>query len=789
MSLRLTGQVRITFMAALATWLAAWCLGPLVDNKQFVLTSIPLIGVIAAVGATLRALRTPWPVISLVQVLVVAELTVVFYAHPQAGLGVLPNGAAVTRLSDLFSRGVDISNRYGPPVPTTHGISLILTIAIAAVAICVDVLAVSLGRAPLAGLPLLAVYTVPVATVVHGVSAFVFIPAAAGFLALLAADEREQVSRWGKQIARSGHLWNDRDRDRVDTNSLAQAGRRVGFAAVALAVVVPVLLPSLPSRLIHHNSGLGNGEGPLAITNPILDLRRDLVRPADVAEVIVRTNDPDPSYLRLTALDEFNGSTWAPSQRDFPLANAVQGGMPPPTGQGPDVRTKQLAYSLQVSENFQSSWLPAPYPTASISVVGDWRYNIDNLDVVSANPDMTTAGLNYSLLAEQVKPTTAQLEAAGQAPTVIREKYTAVPLGLPPVIASTAEDVTLEATTNFEKAVALQDWFRDPKNGFIYSTRHVAGNGIDTVVSFLTNNRSGYCEQYAASMALMARTLGIPARVAVGFLSPQPVQGSSNTFVYSAHDLHAWPELYFSGVGWIRFEPTPRAETTVPSYTNGVGSHPGGNGGTGPTSTPNNLEKVNKAEQNAAAASANNNGRPGVAGSAPWVWITTALVLLLALLGPWVARRAIRTRRWATATSAQAAAEAAWDDLRDYARDYAVTWPTRLTPRGTGRSLLSALGHDSRAAASLRPLVSLVERARYARSVESDDHVRQHVETLATVMRDRAPRRRRLMALLWPPSLLASASREWDRIRSDLGADRVAGIDTEPTDQPVITPT
>jgi transglutaminase-like putative cysteine protease len=788
MSLRMTGQVRITFMAALATWLAAWCLGPLVDNKQFVLTSIPLIALIAAIGATLRALRTPWPVIPLVQVLVVAELTVVFYAHPQAGWGVLPNADAVTRLSDLFSRGVDISNRYGPPVPTTHGISLLLTISIAAVAICVDVLAVSLGRAPLAGLPLLAFYTVPVATVEQGVSAFVFIPGAAGFLALLAADEREHVSRWGKQIARSGHLWNDRDRDRVDTNSLAQAGRRVGFAAVALAVVVPVLLPSLPSRLIHHSSGLGNGEGPLAITNPILDLRRDLVRPADVAEVVVRTDDPDPSYLRLTALDEFNGSTWAPSQRDFPLANAVQGGMPPPTGQGPDVRTKQLAYSLQVSENFQSSWLPAPYPTTSISVVGDWRYDVDNLDVVSANPDMTTAGLKYSLLAEQVRPTTAQLEAAGQAPTVIREKYTAVPPGLPPVIASTAEDVTLEATTNFEKAVALQDWFRNPINGFRYSTRHVAGNGLDTIVSFLTNNRSGYCEQYAASMALMARTLGIPARVAVGFLSPQLVQGSSNTYVYSSHDLHAWPELYFSGVGWTRFEPTPRAGTTTPSYTNGVSTNPGGNPSTGPTSTPSNPEKVNKATPSPGSSSANR-GPGGVAGSAPWVWITTALILLLILLGPWVARRAIRTRRWATATSAQAAAEAAWDDVRDYARDYAVTWPTTLTPRGTGRSLLSALGHDSRAAASVRPLVSLVERARYARSVETDDQVRQHVETLATVMRDKAPRRRRLLALLWPPSLLASASREWERIRSDLGADRVVGIDTEPTDQPVITPT
>jgi len=788
MSLRMSGQVRVTFMAALATWLAGWCLGPLVDNKQFVLTSLLLIGLIAATGAGLRAARAPWQVIPLVQAFVVAELTVIMYASSQAGWGVLPNADVFTRLSDLFSRGVDVSNRYAAPVPTTVGISLILTISLASVAICVDLLAVSLARAPLAGLPLLALYTVPVATVEHGVSAFLFIPGAAGFLALLAADEREHVSRWGKQIARSGHLWNDRDRDRVDTNSLSQAGRRIGFAAVALAVVVPALLPTLPSRLIHHPSGLGTGQGALNITNPILNLRRDLVLPADVDEVVVRTNDPEPGYLRLTALDEFDGASWRPGQRDFPVTNTVHAGMPPPTGQAPDVLTRQLAYSLQISQNFDSLWLPAPYPTTQINVLGDWRYDADNLDVVSANPSLTTAGLTYSLLAERVEPTTAQLEAAGQPPTVIRDRYTFVPPGLPSIISSRAADATVNANTDFEKAVELQDWFRDPKNGFTYSTRHVAGNGIDTIQSFLTNNRSGYCEQYAASMALMARTLSIPARVAVGFLSPQPVQGSSNTFVYSSHDLHAWPELYFSGVGWVRFEPTPRDGTTVPSYTSGVPIQPSVPGGTA-TSSPGNVEKVNKAKENAAAAGASNSGRRSVAGSHAWVLIVAALILLLALVGPWVARRAIRTRRWARASSPQAVAEAAWDDLRDYALDYAITWPTTLTPRGTGRSLRSALGDDSRAAGALRPLVDLVERARYARSVEADDNARRQVETLAAVMRERAPRGRRLIALLWPPSLLANTARYWEDIRSDLGVGRAARIDTEAADEPLITPT
>jgi transglutaminase-like putative cysteine protease len=501
--------------------------------------------------------------------------------------------------------------------------------------------------------------------------------------------------------------------------------------------------------------------------------------------VRVRTDDPNPSYLRLTALDEFTGSTWAPSQRDFPPINTVRGALPRPPGQAPGVRTKEVAYSIRGLAAFKSSRLPAPYPTSQIDVVGDWRYDADNLDVVSANPNMTTAGLQYSLLAEQVLPTKAQLEAAGQAPAVIREKYTDLPLDLPAVIGSDAAAVTVNATTDFEKAVALQDWFRDPKNGFTYSTRHVPGNGIDTMVSFLTNNRSGYCEQYAAAMALMARTLDIPARVAVGFLSPNRVRDTSNTYVYSAHDLHAWPELYFSGVGWVRFEPTPRAQTSTPPYTNGV-VPTSGIPTTNPSATTTGIEEI-PSRTPAPSSGPANPGRNPVASSTTWLWILPAFIIALALFGPALCRRVISRRRWSHATSPAAVAEAAWDDLRDAALDYSVGWPTTLTPRGTGRSLLAALGDDSRAAAALRPLVSLVERARYARSVEADDQVHRQVETLVTVMRERASRGRRLRVLFWPPSLLASAHSGWQRLWADLERGWSRRSEDQTSVQPLVT--
>ncbi len=121
----------------------------------------------------------------------------------------------------------------------------------------------------------------------------------------------------------------------------------------------------------------------------------------------------------------------------------------------------------------------------------------------------------------------------------------------------------------------LQNWFRET-GGFRYSLKTQAvGSGNPALLHFLfkgPGGRVGYCEQFATAYAVMARTLQIPARVAVGFL--QPHQGRKpGEWVYKAHDLHAWPELYFQGSGWVRFEPTPgnRAATT-PSYTHEAGA-------------------------------------------------------------------------------------------------------------------------------------------------------------------------------------------------------------------------
>ena len=139
---------------------------------------------------------------------------------------------------------------------------------------------------------------------------------------------------------------------------------------------------------------------------------------------------------------------------------------------------------------------------------------------------------------------------------------------MPEIISQTAIEVAGAAGTPYDQALALQSYLRAAP--FAYSEdAPVAdgfdGSGLDALAVFL-QEKVGYCVHYASAMAVMARTLGIPSRIAVGF-QPGDLQLVDGRSVYtvSSDDLHAWPELYFDGVGWLRFEPTP-GRGSVPDY-------------------------------------------------------------------------------------------------------------------------------------------------------------------------------------------------------------------------------
>src|SRR5439155_15660686 len=136
-------------------------------------------------------------------------------------------------------------------------------------------------------------------------------------------------------------------------------------------------------------------------------------------------------------------------------------------------------------------------------------------------------------------------------PTRVAGRYLALPPEFPDSVRRLAFQVTATGTSQYEKALLLQDWFR---GNFRYDERVNFGEGNGALLRFLQARR-GFCQQFAGTYGAMARAIGLPTRVAVGFTSGHP--DDAGVLHVLNRDAHAWPEVYLAGYGWVRFEPTP----------------------------------------------------------------------------------------------------------------------------------------------------------------------------------------------------------------------------------------
>jgi len=170
----------------------------------------------------------------------------------------------------------------------------------------------------------------------------------------------------------------------------------------------------------------------------------------------------------------------------------------------------------------------------------------------SASPSLL-AGETYQVNAVLNNPNIGQLREAGEDyPQWVTAKYLQLPDNFSPRIRQLAADITAEAETPYDKAVAITHYLRD--NIEYKPTIEETPRNKDTLEWILFEYKQGYCVYYASSEILMLRSLGIPARMAVGFA--QGESSAENTFTVRRFHSHAWPEVYFSGIGWVEFEPT-----------------------------------------------------------------------------------------------------------------------------------------------------------------------------------------------------------------------------------------
>ena len=768
---RQRGRVRdalgLALVASFTTWVAllswkgfavAWgsFMGPLLQ-----------VGVVVAVsGALLRWLRVPGPLIVLTQLVVVGAVVSLYVTGSP-----VPLGDSWVAMKVAFEGAWATAEQYAAPVP--RGVPSIDPLVIAGGATCmliVDVIVGTLRRAAFAGLPLLAIYSVPVSLLGGGVSWIVFGLAAIGFLLMLYLQESRQIARWGRPLGDEDAA--DPSGFGVSNGALRSSAGAIGAAATALAIVAPILTPTFGISLLDSGFGPGGGD-QIKVQNPMVDLKRDLERGQDVPMIRVRTDDPDPNYLRVSVLNRLTDNEWSSGDRTAPTDQRAIGEMPEIQGLDPSVPVESYDYSVQISDDFISTWLPTQAPISRIEAAGDWRYDISTMDFMAFDEGLTTRSMTYTMTAVIADLSAQELAASGAATDLAGTQLTELPPGLPSVVRQMATDLTREAPTRFQKAVALQNFFREDGD-FEYTLDRPAGNGSDTLVAFLDESspegRRGYCEQFASAMAVMARTLGIPTRVAIGFLEPDRV--GPDTYVYSAHDFHAWPELYFPGSGWVRFEPTPAARAAnTPSYTQyqfpeqpeselpstGVASE----------GVANRPELTDPKDQDPQATDDAKAGGIVV----PWRTLGLGAVLLVvvaaALLAPQLVRRRRRDGRLSGGP------EPVWLELRDTVLDLGLTWPARRSPRETGERLAHYLGPPNGTETSRRPrhgpgvspeaeraldrITLTLEQQRYARpGTQEAAMLKADAEAVVSALLGGvAPRTRRLAAWM-PRSLLVS---------------------------------
>jgi transglutaminase-like putative cysteine protease len=470
----------------------------------------------------------------------------------------------------------------------------------------------------------------------------------------------------------------------------------------------------------------------------------------------VSTDDPNPSYLRIAVLNRFGDNEWTAGNRTVPANNDAEGPTPGLLGVATWVKRSSYDYRVSIGDQFDSRWLPTQAPISEIHAPGDWRYDNRTMDFLAGPDQGTAANMNYRMTAVDLDLSTADLLNAQASPGTVGTSYLDLPKDFPQSARALAKAVTASADGDFAKAVALQDWFRED-GGFVYDDTVPIGSSPGDLESFLSTangGRRGYCQQFAAAMAAMARSLDIPARVAVGFLTPDRIGPSR--WEYSTHDLHAWPELFFSGAGWVRFEPTPAARAeNVPSYTRNLDTaRPDDEPSVAPSSAQPSAGASNAQRPQEEKSSAN--GSTVAASHTVWWWTLGVVLALLVSGGLALIPSRIRLRRRA-ARLAAATAEGAWAEIRDTIADLGMTWPSGSSPRAIGKTLERFVLGDDRAA--LWRIVEAVELQRYslrpAVPVAEDD-----VLTVLAALRDAASERAERRATWWPRSVLQRAAIE-----------------------------
>jgi len=581
--------------------------------------------VVAAVVAWgLRRLRVPGVLAALASGAAFVWFAVAVF-EPGTLAGIFPTPHGIAMLSHTIGDGLRASATDAAPVPPVGGFLSLFAIGMWATMWLVDDAAVRL-RHPLLAIGLaLPMFSMP-GTLIRGPRLSIDVVFFAGAaLLVLFLDERARLARWA---GRRAQAWRP---------GLAA---RIGLVAVVLGIAAAPLLPGYgqtPGGSVRN----GNGSGRLTV-NPFVAVRPSL-NETPVSQLFTVQSD-QPLYWRLTSLDRYDGETWTatPEPASVPLTHAVR-----PTNDAPKMAQVTQRITIQ---NLAGPWVPGAFEPVAVHGIRGVRMQPTTRTMLASG---FRTGQTLTVLSDVPVVTADELNAdVSTSPDEAR--YLQLPANLPPTIVALAQRVTAGGQTRLEKTVELQNYLRT----FTYDENVALHHTFSDLETFLLNpivGHRGYCEQFAAAMAVMARALGIPARVAVGFGTGAPL--SPDVYEVTSREAHAWVEILFPGYGWLPFEPTPRTNGfTVPPYAeiptpaNGGAPTPSATpSASAPSPTPSGSARPQLTRPDTQIP-----GRTTAAG-VPWVPIaagSAAFLVLASLPGAAVTYRIVRRRRARTAAAA-----------------------------------------------------------------------------------------------------------------------------------------
>jgi transglutaminase-like putative cysteine protease len=284
-------------------------------------------------------------------------------------------------------------------------------------------------------------------------------------------------------------------------------------------------------------------------------------------EPVLTIGSRRPYYLRSVTYDRYTGRGWAQTsgrERVVPAETPIFPGYSPERPTQTDAFELETV-TIQIQNSVGRNLFTPGYPTAAfVPMVVVESADEPFLGQIKATTGIG-AGEGYLITAAISKATEAQLAAAGSNyPSEITQYYLGTSGVTDATRALAVQIVTAAgAETPYDKAKALATYLqRDPRFRYSANAPIPDDPNRDIVDFFLfdQNGQVGYCEYYASAMAVMARTLGLPARVAVGFAPGEKVDlpgaQTGNAYQVRRRDAHAWAEIYFPGYGWQVFEAT-----------------------------------------------------------------------------------------------------------------------------------------------------------------------------------------------------------------------------------------